>query len=90
MVKNMKRTPLKRISKKQAEAEAKWKELVSYLIVYRAHGRCEACGKRPDWRGLVGHHKIFRSKGRIDTAENCEILCGKCHSARHGVVESND
>lgn len=60
---------------------------MAYLIEFRAKGRCEECGQLPDWRGLQGHHIVKRSQGGEDTAENCLINCGRCHSGEHGVVE---
>ena len=40
--------------------------------------RCQnlSCGSR---RNLTLHHKIKRSKVRLDTMENCITLCVKCH-----------
>ena len=68
------------ITKRLAEdVHARWLRLVYYLVYNRSHGVCEVCGKRPDWRGLSGHHIIFRSHGRIDTAGNTLTSCGVCH-----------
>ena len=81
------------ITPETAERNRCWNELVSHLTRYRAKGLCEIRGTaecqerdyKPDWRGLSGHHIIPRSRGRIDTADNCIIGCGDCHNhARFG------
>ena len=56
---------------------------------------CQRCGQPPDWRGLVEHHiepkKMGGRKGAmkeyIERPENKIWLCGKCHSAEHGIKE---
>ncbi len=50
-------------------------------------GLCEECKQKPDWRGLVKHHRVFRSHSGVDTRNNIEWLCGKCHSLRHMLKE---
>ena len=90
----MRKTPLKRkralrkqavgrsnaITKRFADDKhARWLCLVYHLVYNRSHGLCEICGKKPDWRGLSGHHVIFRSRGRVDSAGNTLIACGICH-----------
>lgn len=80
------RKSLNKVSPKTAEKNEAWAKL-DYLKETRAKGLCEiratdACKVRdfkPDWRGLSKHHIILRSRGRIDTAENCIIGCGDCH-----------
>ncbi len=48
---------------------------------------CELCGKLPDWRGLVDHHKDFhQSQGGRKHSPTIRI-CGKCHSKEHGIIE---
>jgi len=47
------------------------------------NGRCEICGQLADWRGLSVHHKKFRSHQGETSLENCLMLCGDCHSAKH-------
>ena len=66
---------------------SKYTTLVIRLANERAGGVCESCGRVPDWRGLSGHHKVKRSQGGTDDEGNIEILCGRCHSARHGIKE---
>jgi len=74
----MKRTPLKRISKKQAERNRLFNEAVPVKI-----GRCEECGKLAN---LDRHHKIHRSQGGKDTPDNIAYLCRICHMKAHGQV----
>ena len=40
---------------------------------------CERCGAV----GVDIHHKIKRSHGGSDEAENLEALCRKCHNREH-------
>jgi hypothetical protein len=42
--------------------------------------KCARCGLR---KALQGHHKIYRSHGRVDR-DNVEGLCAKCHGPEHG------
>jgi len=84
----LKRTKLNPISKKTQARKQKWNELVKRLIEERAHGRCEECHELPDFRGLHGHHIIYRSQGGEDTEENCIVLCGRCHDLAHGIKDS--
>lgn len=84
----MKHSPIRPISARryvQNLQEAKVKK----LLYERAGGLCEKCGQPPDWRGLHPHEKAFRSQGGRLTLENSQMLCGKCHSAEHGIRESN-
>ena len=66
----------------KAEQELK-KELID-----QCGGLCQCCGQPGDWRGLSKHERVFRSKGGnpLDK-DNVEILCFKCHAARHHIVE---
>ena len=49
--------------------------------VFQAQGwKCARCGY---FRPLQGHHKVHRSKGRIDRG-NLEGLCAVCHGKEHG------
>jgi hypothetical protein len=58
----------------------------------RAQGRCEACKKAPDWRGLMMHHKKHRGMGgtrdpEVHSVSNIVAICGRCHSLEHGIKE---
>lgn len=52
-------------------------------------GRCEDCKGLPDWRGLQYHEPVKGQGGtiRVFTADEVVRLCGKHHSARHGIRE---
>ena len=69
---------------KQNKAEQKFKK----ELLIRCQGLCENCKQLPDWRGLSKHEKVFRSHGGnpLDPT-NTEILCGRCHSQKHGIQE---
>jgi len=69
---------------KQTKAEQKLKQ----ELLIRCKGLCEICGKLPDWRGLSKHEKVFRSHGGdpLDP-NNCVMVCGSCHSRKHGILE---
>lgn len=49
-------------------------------------GRCELCGKRPDWRNLTPHEDPKRSQGGKLSMDS-KMICGKCHSATEGIKE---
>jgi len=74
------------MSKKKEQELIREAEIKAQLYE-RAGGRCEDCGGRGDWRGLAAHHAVFRSHGGSDTLDNLVLLCGKCHSKRHGIKE---
>lgn len=83
----MKRTPLRKVSKKQAIRNREWNKTVAFLVADRAKYHCENCGQLPDWRGLQGHH-IIKRRFNNDDPDNIEILCAKCHNVRHFIYES--
>ena len=84
----MKRTPIKKVSKAQARRNHGLGKLKAYLFL-RSHGLCEICGKCPDWRGLAVHHIRKRSHGGSDKPENLLVVCGRCHSKEHDIVEAS-
>lgn len=51
-------------------------------VYKRDRGRCK-CGKWIE-PGTPAHHKIHKSQGGEDTMENLEMLCGECHTDKHG------
>ena len=95
----MKRSPIKKISKKR-EAKMKEELLIRQQLCERAGGifvrgnssficiggRCEQCGKRPDFRGIRPHHTGIGASRKPLSLED-KMLCGKCHSAKHGIKE---
>ena len=67
---------------------AKYKKLVEEVLIrdrYRCQGKDCPGGFPLD----PPHHKIFRSAGGSDVAENLTLLCTHCHSARHGINRVN-
>ena len=47
-------------------------------------GLCEECHNPPDFTGLHPHEEVFRSRGGKLSLENSKMLCGKCHTSKHG------
>lgn len=85
----MKQTPLKRkkplrqVSPKQ-KAELAKRRKVRAELEKQAQGRCQHCGRLPDWRGLQMVHKIPLSQGGKTTIENCELWAAPCHFGPDG------
>ena len=73
----MKKSRINPVSKKQAIKNKLWREIT--LEKWAELGRkCQWCGSYtidPD-----GHHIVRRSKGRVDTKENCYVVHRLCHS----------
>jgi 5-methylcytosine-specific restriction endonuclease McrA len=82
----MKRSPIRRISQKKS-AEKRIEAELRQKLLEEHGGLCMECGQQPDFRGLSLHHKKFKSQG--GQSENCNVVlvCGKCHSAYHGITE---
>lgn len=59
-------------------------EAAREVVKERAGGRCEA-GLAPSClgRGSHAHHRVLRSQGGPDTAENLLWVCPPCHGAIH-------
>ena len=64
--------------------QANYRRVCEELAKEQQH-RCANCAKRAP---LSFHHKLHRSKGRIDTKENLEGLCLECHNIEHGLRKS--
>ena len=83
----MKRTPLRKISKKQAKRNREFNKNVPPahkigLVV------CPACGQPADFRGIHRSHETPRSRGGQDTKENIKYKCAHCHyTQKHGIKE---
>jgi len=80
----MRKTGLRPISdkrRKQIEEE----RVIRQKLWERCGGRCEKCGRLPDWRGIHPHEKLFRSQGGKLSMENSIMLCSVCHDAEHGL-----
>lgn len=79
----MRRTPLRRVSKKRAAADRVLAHARAQ-VKRRSWGRCEAefsqyCTRR----GTQAHHVRRRSQGGTDTPDNLLWVCTPCHSAIH-------
>lgn len=76
--------PIKKVSEKQKEKNAHWNKVTDQRcreLEFTCQW-CGMCGSRimSGWYFLEGHHIVRRSRGRIDTAENCYPCHGRCHS----------
>jgi len=84
----MKRTPLRKVSPKQAEKNRAWRKITDKLCEETGY-RCLWCGYRgqrtiPEWLDwLTGHHIKKRSRGGSYTKDNCYI----CHIPCHDEIE---
>lgn len=61
-----------------------------FKLLERCGGLCERCHQPPDWRGLSLSHTKPKGMGgtrHVYTVDEVEMLCGKCHSAEHGIKE---
>ncbi len=57
-------------------------------MLEQSGGLCNECHQLPDFRGLSKHEIVSRAQGGDPTdRDNCEILCGRCHSAKEGIRE---
>lgn len=73
----MKRTPLRRVGKKQRRDRAELAELAPF-------GSCEAVfSLMCTGRGEVWHHITLRSRGGSNDRENLLRVCAPCHRAIH-------
>ncbi len=92
----MKRTPIGKAKRRPIQirqrSEKRQQQIqdevgIRIALEARCKGRCEECHKRPDWRGLQLSHTIPKSRGGKTSQDNCQLLCGCCHSSRHGIKE---
>ena len=84
----MEKTPLRKVSLKQAALDAEWHVItdqkakdLGYICQWCGETLAAYCGYSYD-----GHHIIKRSHGRIDTYENCYV----CRRACHRFIEDNN
>lgn len=81
----MKRTPLKRVSAKQA-SELAMRRKIKYELYMDQDGKCAKCGKFINWYDTTSDayphlsHEIPLSQGGKTNKKNCKIKCGECHS----------
>ena len=85
----MKKSGIKPISGKRRKQMRIESELTQKLWI-KQKGLCGDCSAILGWRSAK-HELIFRSKGGNPTDEdNCVLLCGRCHSKRHGIKEGRN
>lgn len=82
----MKRSQINPISKKKAAEKRTEAELRAKLLAEHG-GLCQECHQQPDFRGLSLHHRKFKSHGGESVEANTMLICGKCHSLFHGIIE---
>ena len=74
----LKRTPLRKVSKKRAKQNRLYSSLIKQLK--KDHPTCEGCGKK----GYVDvHHRLGRSHDRLLDPDNFLYLCRNCHQIMH-------
>ena len=79
----MRRTRLKPISKKR-RAILSEEAIIEKLLLEKCEGRCMLCGKVADWRGLMKEHHYGNRRRK---AKDFILVCGKCASSQHGIIE---
>jgi len=90
----VKRTALKRKkgiprTSERQDKEIELRIIVREMLMIEQGGKCAECKQKPDWRGLQLSHTIPLARGGKTDTENCRLLCARCHSARHGIIEHN-
>lgn len=92
----IRRTPIKPKAKQHKES-APWRPQrirlngremaeLRHEVFGRSNGQCEKCFVFAGWYEGQMHHKVKRSQGGSDTAENLAWLCPKCHRIEHGTA----
>jgi 5-methylcytosine-specific restriction endonuclease McrA len=59
-------------------------------VLTRAGGLCESCKSPGDWRGLQIDHSVPKKMGGTRheySAEELQVLCGRCHDLKHGIID---
>ena len=87
----MKKTPLRKISKKQ-ERELARRRLLKWELYQEQESRCAKCGKFMSYQNEasdnyphLSHKKPLSAGGKTSRA-NCEVDCAECHSNQeHGL-----
>ena len=80
------RKPMNRISKNKV-AEKRIEDELRAKLLEEHCGLCMECHLPPDFRGLSLHHGIFKSQGGRSEPGNVALICGKCHSRFHRIIE---
>lgn len=80
---SLKKSPLRRITPKQAKRSRKLTTMTQEAIE-KANGSCPKCHKPFTVLNPASlDHKVQRGKGGKDNSENLRLLCAKCHDKRH-------
>lgn len=83
----LKRTPLRKVSKKQAEKNKLWLKIkgerIAYLVEKYDYCPCEYCKAVVGKLGRAAHHIIRRWRSGTDTPGNCYICHRQCHDYIH-------
>jgi len=85
----MKKSYTKKVSPKRRQ-QMRHEGVLRTQCLERCRGLCEQCGQPPDWRGLSLSHTKPKGMGGTTheyTIEEVQLLCGRCHNERHGIVE---
>lgn len=56
---------------------------VREIVVVKQDGKCAICGMKISTRNCVLHHKVNKSQGGANTADNAEARCVKCERWAH-------
>lgn len=91
--KQLKRSPVKRVSDKQKIKNREWAKVKKALLKAQeaenfSYASCPKCGYSiPIERASVleAHHKVFRSHQGPNTEANAALLCPKCHRGPGGI-----
>jgi len=77
--------PIKKVSEKQA------KDLKKRARIKKKLGKnasvCQECGEVADFRGLELHHSKPLARGGKTVESNLRLLCSRCHSEAHHIIE---
>ena len=69
---------------------------IAAYVKKRANGCCQLCGQKAPFDDQNGdpylecHHIDWLSKGGMDSAENCVVLCPNCHRRMHILNDPTD
>jgi len=74
----LRRTPIRRISKKKAEQLRRYTNLRAGFMAFRP--TCEKCKKAP---ATECHHKAGRTGANFLDISTWAALCGRCHREIH-------
>jgi len=79
----MRKSRIRKISTKR-KAILSEEAIIEKLLLEKCGGSCMVCGQFPDWRGLMKEHHYG---GKRRKAKDFILVCGKCASRQHGIIE---